>query len=67
MLQYVPCQAIQDRRACHSIRQDCKFNLIVSLCVFLFSLEYFLDDHYSPYQLLKNVNFYIGIFIDFYF
>ncbi|CAF2305834.1 unnamed protein product [Rotaria sp. Silwood2] len=43
MLHYVPCQTIQDRRACNRIRQN--------------------YDNFSPYQLLKNFNFYIAVAI----
>jgi len=43
MLHYVPCQTIQDRRACNNIRQN--------------------YDNYSPYQLLKDFNFYIAVAI----
>lgn len=41
MLHYVPCQTIQDRRACNNLRQNCKFNflfdIITKLILVLFS------------------------------
>lgn len=62
MLHYVPCQTIQDRRACLSIRNDCKgerVDVFRSIRCF-----FCIDDHYSAFHLLKDLDFYIGTSIE---
>jgi len=56
-LNYVPCRMIQDRRACQNLRMNRKIYFYEGKQ----NISILFKDHfYSPYQLLKDVNFYIG-------
>ncbi len=65
MLHYVPCQTIQDRRACNNIQKDCKL-LLIGIYIYMRNVmsEYFflniIDDDNSFFQLFKEFKFYIG-------
>jgi hypothetical protein len=59
MLHYVPCQTIQDRRACHILQKHCKLFLSITsvICDYLFRI--IADDH-SFFHLFEEFKFYIG-------
>ena len=64
MLDYVPCQTIQDRRACYYIQKNRKsMSKILKCCNFFFIYFYIKDDDNSIFRLWNEYKFYIGMFI----
>jgi hypothetical protein len=59
MLDYVPCQTIQDRRACYYIQKNRKSMSKILKCYNF----YMIDVDNSIFRLWNEYKFYIGMFI----